>query len=94
MIQRLIVLLAMCLFLLGCANRAVLYTEQGLVGVERVWDGEYHHRLEVCKAQHAPRTPGAEQCFGPTYDLDMKIGIAVRLSVAVLRIYWTARAAG
>jgi len=92
----LMVFLAAVLVLLasGCANRAVLYTEQGLEAVEQVWDAEYYRHLDECRGQYAPRTPEAEVCFGSIYDLDAKIGIAVSSAVAVLRAYWTARALG
>ena len=96
MMRRLLCVLAFVLVFLvaGCANRAALYTEQGLVAAERVWAAEYSRRLEACEAKHEPLTPGAEQCFGPTYDLDAEISVGVRAAVVALRTYWTARAGG
>ena len=83
---------------LGCSaalrDRAVVWTEQGLTAAELQWDDAFHERLKHCRNAHPPRTPAAEQCFGAWYDADRDVDVAVRAAVAVLRTYWTARAAG
>lgn len=75
-------------------DRAVVWTEQGLAAAELQWDEAFHERLRYCRNTHPPKTPAAEQCFGPWYDADEHVDTAVRSAVAVLRTYWTARAAG
>lgn len=72
----------------------MVYTEQGLTAAETQWDGAYHERLDYCRNAHPPKTPAAEACFGPHFDADEGVDLAVRSAVAVLRTYWTARAAG
>jgi hypothetical protein len=80
----------------GCAHadRAMLVSESGLTAAEARWDAEYHRRLDVCAAKCEPMTPCAEQCFGPTYDADAKVNVVIGSVVTMLRVYWTARAAG
>lgn len=85
--------------LLGCASaqradRALVYTEQGIEAAEQLWDAHYRGRLAYCKARHAPGTDGARECFGPTYEVDARVGAAVHAAVAALREYWHARANG
>jgi hypothetical protein len=71
-----------------------VWTEQGLEAAELQWDERFHERLDECRSQFAPQTPDAEQCFGAWHDADEAVNTAVRAAVAVLRTYWTARAAG
>ena len=84
--------------MIGCStalrDRGAVWTEQGLEAAELQWDERFHERLDECRSQFAPATPAAEQCFGEWHDADEDVNTAVRAAVAVLRTYWTARAAG
>lgn len=83
------------LFVSGCATgRAAVYTETGLRAAEGQWDNYYNEKLSYCQRNHQAGSPGAEQCFGKTYDTNKKVNTAVRGSVFILRTYWLARAAG
>jgi hypothetical protein len=88
-------LLASCV-LSGCAaaDKALVYTENGLRAGEQSWDGHYRSEAARCEKLHEPETPDMEVCFGDTYDADAKVAKAVESAVALLRGYWTARAAG
>lgn len=88
-------LLASCV-LFGCAaaDKALIYTENGLRAGEQSWDGHYRGEATRCETLHEPETPDMEACFGDTYDADAKVATAVESAVALLRGYWTARAAG
>jgi len=57
------------------------------------WDAHYRARLDSCARRFAPRTPEAAACFGPTYRADEAVAAVVHGVVALLRAYWTARAA-
>lgn len=82
----------------GCSvalrDRGVVYTELGLTAAAEQWDDAYHERLKHCKASFEPETPEAETCFGEWFDADAKVDTALRSAIALLRTYWTARAAG
>ena len=82
----------------GCSvalrDRATVYTERGITAAAEAYHEAYHEKLADCSMRFAPRTPGAEQCFGAWYDADANVDVAVRSAVALLRTYWTARAAG
>lgn len=80
----------------GCAaaDKATVWTEQGLAAAEQQWHQAYVERLAYCVSVAEPATPEAEACFGDWYDADAKVQTAVGTSVGVLRTYWTARAAG
>lgn len=84
--------------LLGCkpaqVDRAVVYTEEGITAAERMWDVEFHHKLDECMQRCEPATPCAEACFGPMFEADKQVFFAVRTMVSLLRGYWVARAAG
>lgn len=87
------------LALTACAGQnrgdtATVYTETGIRLAEEQWDRVYRDRADHCKTKHEPMTPGMEGCFGRYYDADGKVEDAVRGIVALLRTYWTARAAG
>lgn len=88
-------LLSLCL-LFGCAaaDKALVYTENGLRAGEQSWDGHYRSEAARCEKLHETETPEMETCFGDTYDADGKVETAVKSAVALLRAYWTARAAG
>ncbi len=89
--------LAGSLLAMGCAhsaNKAVVYTEEGLRAAETTWDGYYRAEADRCGSLHEPKTPEMEECFGDTYDADAKVAAAVQSAVALLRAYWLARAAG
>ena len=75
-------------------DRTVVFTELGLEAADQQWHGAYRERLDYCRNAHPPKTPAAEQCFGAWYDANEKVDGAVRAAVALLRTYWTARAAG
>lgn len=98
--QLLICLLAClaCVAIASCsrplADRATVFTEMGFTAAEQQWDAVYWERLRYCRSVAAPRTPEAEQCFGAYVAADTKVETAVRTAVALLRAYWTARAAG
>jgi len=83
--------------LLSCGahaqNKAVVYTEGGLAAAEKSWDTYYHDTADACESRYEPKTPEMETCFGAVYDIDAKVETAVRSIVALLRAYWTARAA-
>ena len=83
-----------CVFVIGCANQAAIYTEEGLRAAEKSWDGHYRSEADRCEKLHEPATPEMEACFGASFDADAKIATAVQSAVALLRTYWTARAAG
>lgn len=87
-------LLTLFIFLFGCANQVVLYTEQGLEAAAGAWDGVYKAKAKECEAKHEPATPAMEACFGSYFDADAKVGTVLQSAVAVLRTYWVARAAG
>lgn len=72
----------------------MVYTEFGLLEAEKTWDAFYHEKAEECGSKHEPETPEMETCFGGVYDADAKVAEAVQVAVALLRGYWTARAAG
>ncbi|MEC9048870.1 MAG: hypothetical protein VYA51_12740 [Planctomycetota bacterium] len=82
----------------GCSiamrDRATVWTEQGFEAAELQWEEHYRETLADCRNKYPPRTAEAEACFGPTYDADEHVETAVRSAVALLRTYWTARAAG
>lgn len=85
------------LLTMGCAhsaNKAVVYTEEGLRAAETTWDGYYRFEAERCESRYEPKTPEMEECFGSTYDADAKVAEAVQSAVALLRTYWLARATG
>jgi hypothetical protein len=88
-------LLALTLFS-GCAraDRALVYSEEGLRAAELTWDEYYNDKAAACEAEFRPQTPEMEACFGATYDADGKVATAVQSAVLTLRAYWTARAAG
>jgi hypothetical protein len=89
-------LLLACCVLFGCAaaDKALVYTENGLRAGEQSWDGHYRSEATRCEKLHEPETPDMETCFGDTYDADAKVETAIKSAVALLRAYWTARAAG
>ena len=72
----------------------MVWTEQGLEAAEKQWDAAYHEQLDECRSLFAPGSAGARACFGGYYDADEHVNTAVRAAVALLRTYWTARAAG
>lgn len=72
----------------------MVWTEQGLVAAELQWHEAYMAKLEECKALYEPGTPGARACFGAHFRAEQQVSKAVRAAVALLRTYWTARAAG
>jgi len=74
--------------------RTAVHTENGLRVGNEIWDERYNEELEKCKQTTEPKTPEAEKCFGPTFDQNKKIGIAIRASVGVLRAFWAGYAAG
>lgn len=82
----------------GCSaalrDRGTVYTELGLTAAADAYHEAYHAKLDECERLFAPMTPGAEACFGAWYDADAQVDFAVRSAVALLRTYWTARAAG
>lgn len=82
--------------LVGCAamDRASVYTEGGVEAAEKGWDRHFHERADECESKFEPKTPAMEGCFGDTYDADAAVERGVRSIVALLRVYWTARAAG
>ncbi len=91
------VLLGALLSLSACAttsNKVAVYTENGLRAGEQSWDGHYRSEAARCEKLHEPKTPEMETCFGDTYDADAKVATAIKSAVALLRTYWTARAAG
>ena len=89
-------LLCLVLLLSGCAtaDRALVYSEDGLRAAEGAWDKYYNAKASECSEQFQPKTPEMEQCFGKTFDADAKVGVAVQSAVTLLRSYWVARAAG
>lgn len=78
----------------GCANQAAIYTEGGLRAGAGAWDAVYKAKATECESKFEPATPPMEECFGAHFDADAKVGKAIESAVAVLRLYWTARAAG
>jgi len=74
--------------------RTAVHTENGLRVGNEVWDEHYNKKLDECEEVAAPKTPEAEECFGPTFDQNKKVGIAIKSSVAVLRTFWAGYAAG
>lgn len=82
----------------GCTtlqrDKATVYTEEGLRAAETAWDADYHARADECDSKHEPETPAMEACFGEWYDADEVVADVVQVSVAALRVYWTARASG
>lgn len=86
----------LAILLVGCAasDKALVYTENGLRAGEGAWDGHYRSEAKRCEKLHEPETPEMEVCFGQTYDADAKVETAIKSAVALLRAYWTARAAG
>ena len=74
--------------------RTAVHTENALRVGNEVWDEHYNSKLEECKKVAQPKTSEAEECFGPTFDVNKKVGIAIKSSVAVLRTFWAAYAAG
>lgn len=74
--------------------RAAVHTENGLRVGNEAWDEHYNENLEGCKKIAKPETPEAEECFGPTFDQNKNIEIAIRSSVAILRAFWAGYAAG
>jgi len=74
--------------------RTAVHTENGLRVGNEVWDEHYNEKLDECKKTTEAETPEAEECFGPTFDQNKKGGIAIKLSVGVLRAFWAAYAAG
>ena len=92
------VLLALLPFFLtcGCAHvdKTMVYTEAGLRAAESSWDAAYNAKADECEKKYEPQTPEMEECFGPIFDADEKVEIALESSVALLRSYWVARAAG
>lgn len=85
-------------FLTGCTAsfyaRTAVHTENALRVGNEAWDSHYTEKLENCKEIAPPKTPEAEECFGPTFDQNKKIGIAMESAVAVLRTFWVGYAAG
>lgn len=88
--------IVLLLFCSACAasNKIAVYTENGLTAGEQIWDVHYRSEAARCEKLHEPKTSGMEQCFGDTYDADAKVATAIQSAVALLRTYWTARAAG
>lgn len=84
--------------LCGCSAtfyaRTAVHTENALRVGNEEWDNHYNEILEQCKKITKPKTPEAEECFGPTFDIDKKVGIAIKSSVAILRTFWAGYAAG
>jgi hypothetical protein len=72
----------------------MVWTEQGLEAAEMQWDRAYREKLDECKDLHEPGTAGARACFGDWFEADRHVETSVRAAVALLRTYWTARAAG
>ena len=89
---------AVALPLAACASstgdRAVVYSEESLALAELAWDAAYRARAEFCESKYEPKTPEMEDCFGAWYDADADVARALETSVAILRAYWRARAAG
>lgn len=84
--------------LTGCTAsfyaRTAVHTENALRVGNEAWDSHYTEKLENCKKTAPPKTPEAEKCFGPTFEQNKKIGIAMESAVAVLRTFWVGYAAG
>lgn len=74
--------------------RTAVHTENGLRVGNEAWDESYNEKLDECKETTEAETPEAEECFGPTFDQNKKVGIAIKASVGVLRAFWVAYAAG
>jgi hypothetical protein len=90
--------ISLIFFLCACsanfyARRAVNVENALRVGNE-AWDERYNEKLEECKEVAEPKTPEAEECFGPTFDKNKNVGIAMKSSVAILRAFWIGYAAG
>lgn len=90
---RLLLAVVLSVSVTGCAS-AMIVTEQGLTAGAEVWHDAYMQAADDCAAEHAPRTPGMEACFGGWYDADAKVGVVLKSAVGALRAYWVARAAG
>jgi len=71
-----------------------VHTENGLRVGNEVWDDHYNEKLDECKETTEEKTPEAEACFGPTFDQNKKVGVAIKASVGVLRAFWVGYAAG
>ena len=74
--------------------RTAVHTENGLRVGNEAWGEHYDEVLKECQAVAEPESPEAEECFGPTFDKDKKVGVIIKSSVAVLRAFWVAYAAG
>lgn len=90
--------ISLAIFLSGCSAtfyaRTAVITENGLRVGNEAWDEEFNEKLEECKATTEAKTPEAEKCFGPTFDKNKKVGVAIKASVAILRTFWVGYAAG
>jgi hypothetical protein len=92
--MRRIAILLLLVSACAAADKATVYTENGLRAGEQAWDGHYRSEATRCEQLHEPETPEMEACFGHTYDADAKVATAITTAVALLRAYWAARAAG
>lgn len=82
---------------LACAHvqdLGMFYTEQGLASAEIQWDHLYYKKLNECKEKFQPATLEAELCFGPTFEANKLVEVAVEESVVLLRDYWRLRSEG
>lgn len=92
--MRRLLLASSLLFACAAADKALVYTENGIVAGEKAWDGAYRAKADECESKFEPATPAMEDCFGAFFDANAKVATGVKAAVAVLRTYWTARAAG
>ena len=90
--------ISLVFFLSACSGtfyaRTAVHTENGLRVGNEMWDDHFNAKLEECKEVAEPKTPEAEECFGDTFDVNKKVGVAIESSVGILRTFWAAYAAG
>ena len=92
--MRKILVLSLCLFGCSASNKAMVYTENGLNAGAELWDAHYSAVIEGCRAKQLETEEERRGCAGKAIETDEQIGHALETAVAMLRMYWTAKAAG
>ncbi len=90
------VIICLFAFLPACAtlNKSAVYTEKSLISGYTAWDTHVDQVIDKCRKQAHETMEARVNCVGKIPHQHAEIQKAVKTAVAVLRLYWTAVAAG
>ncbi len=83
-------------FLPACAvmNKSAVYAEKSMISGYTAWDQHVDNVIAACRDKNLITQHARTQCMGKVPHQHAEIQKAVQTAVAVLRVYWTAVAAG